>query len=65
MKSAKSWIAAAGVPARVISCSIRRMAPVAARNVLTGKITIRYPGSTAGPVSRSPPRSPRPVAERP
>jgi len=40
-----SCIAAAGVPARAISCSIRRMAPVAASNVLMGKITIRYPSS--------------------
>jgi hypothetical protein len=40
-----SCIAAAGVPARAISCSIRRMAPVAASNVLMGKITILYPSS--------------------
>jgi len=31
----------AGVPARAISCSIRRMAAVAASRVLMGKITIR------------------------
>jgi hypothetical protein len=36
-----SPITPAGVPARAISCSIRRMAAVAASSVLIGKITIR------------------------
>ena len=36
-----SRIAAAGVPAWAISCSIRRMAAVAASNVPMGKMTIR------------------------
>src|SRR5262245_64879014 len=44
-----SRITAAGVPSPAISCSTRRMAPVAASNVLMGKMTIRYPSSFRRP----------------
>src|SRR5262249_17587404 len=44
-----SRIPAAGVPSPAISCSTRRMAPVAASNVPMGKMTIRYPSSFRRP----------------